>query len=66
MHRHSSMYGSQALKVPISTRTRPATSVGAGDFVRVRGHKHGSGGDKKEGALFYSETSGKFDLIPAK
>jgi hypothetical protein len=30
------------------------------------GHKHWSGGDKKEGALFYTETSGKFDLIPAK
>jgi hypothetical protein len=29
-------------------------------------HKHWSGGDKKEGALFYTETSGKFDLIPAK
>jgi hypothetical protein len=30
------------------------------------GHKHWSGGDKKEGALFYTETSGKFDLIPTK
>ena len=41
--------------------------VGPGDFLRVPGgHKHWSGGDKKEGALFYSETSGKFDLIPAK
>jgi quercetin dioxygenase-like cupin family protein len=41
--------------------------VGAGDFIRVPGgHKHWSGGDKKEGALFYEEGSGKFDLIPAK
>lgn len=41
--------------------------VGPGDFLRVPGgHKHWSGGDKKEGALFYTETSGKFDLIPAK
>ncbi|MCU1270436.1 MAG: hypothetical protein JWN74_1730 [Acidobacteriaceae bacterium] len=41
--------------------------VAAGDFIRVPGgHKHWSGGDKKEGALFYSESSGKFDLIPAK
>ena len=41
--------------------------VGAGDFLRVPGgHKHWSGGDKKEGALFYEEGSGKFDLIPAK
>src|SRR6266849_4931038 len=30
------------------------------------GHKHWSGGDKTEGALFYQEGSGKFDLIPAK
>ena len=29
-------------------------------------HKHWSGGDKTEGALFYQEGSGKFDLIPAK
>ena len=41
--------------------------VGPGDFIRVPGgHKHWSGGDKKEGAVFYEESSGKFDLIPAK
>ena len=41
--------------------------VGPGDFIRVPGgHKHWSGGDKKDGALFYEEASGKFDLIPAK
>ncbi len=41
--------------------------VGPGDFLRVPGgHKHWSGGDKAEGALFYEESSGKFDLIPAK
>ena len=41
--------------------------VGPGDFLRVPGgHKHWSGGDKKEGAVFYEEGSGKFDLIPAK
>jgi len=41
--------------------------VGAGDFIRVPGgHKHWSGGDAKEGALFYEESSGKFDLIPVK
>jgi quercetin dioxygenase-like cupin family protein len=39
----------------------------AGDFLRVPGgHKHWSGGDAKEGALFYEESSGNFDLIPAK
>ena len=41
--------------------------VGAGSFLRVPGgKKHWSGGDKKEGAVFYEESSGKFDLIPAK
>jgi quercetin dioxygenase-like cupin family protein len=40
--------------------------VGPGDFLRVPGgHKHWSGGDKTEGALFYEEGSGKFDNIPA-
>jgi quercetin dioxygenase-like cupin family protein len=41
--------------------------VGPGDFLRVPGgHKHWSGGDKTEGALFYEEGSGKFDTKPAK
>ena len=41
--------------------------VGPGDFLRIPGgHKHWSGGDKTEGALFYEEGSGKFDLIAAK
>jgi quercetin dioxygenase-like cupin family protein len=41
--------------------------VGPGDFLLVPGgHKHWSGGDKKDGALFYEESPGKFDFIPAK
>jgi quercetin dioxygenase-like cupin family protein len=41
--------------------------VGPGDYLFVPGgHKHWSGGDKSEGALFYEEGSGKFDNIPAK
>lgn len=41
--------------------------VGPGEFIRILGgHKHWSGGDKTEGALFYEEAKGKFDLIPAK
>jgi quercetin dioxygenase-like cupin family protein len=40
--------------------------VGPGEFIRIPGgHKHWSGGDKTEGALFYQEGSGKFDLISA-
>src|SRR2546426_2181187 len=34
-----------------------AKRVGLGDFIRIPGgHKHWSGGDRKEGALFYQET----------
>jgi len=41
--------------------------VGPGDFLRVPGGmKHWSGGDKTEGALFYTEGRAKFDLVPAK
>ena len=41
--------------------------VGPGSFLRVPGgRKHWSGGDPKEGALFFEEASGKFDSIPAK
>jgi quercetin dioxygenase-like cupin family protein len=41
--------------------------VGPGDFLNVPGgRKHWSGGDKTEGALFYQDGPGKFDLIPVK
>lgn len=41
--------------------------VGPGGFLRVPGgHKHWSGGDKTEGAVFYEESNGKFDLSAAK
>jgi quercetin dioxygenase-like cupin family protein len=41
--------------------------VGPGEYLFVPGgHKHWSGGDKTEGALFYEQGSGKFDTIPAK
>jgi quercetin dioxygenase-like cupin family protein len=41
--------------------------VGPGDYLMVPGgHKHWSGGDKTEGALFYQHSPGKFDLIPVK
>src|SRR3989475_8721079 len=44
-----------------------AKRVGPGDFLRVPGgHKHWSGGDRKEGALLYQGTVGKVDLIPVK
>jgi quercetin dioxygenase-like cupin family protein len=41
--------------------------VGPGGFIFVPGGmKHRSGGDAKEGATFYEESSGKFDIVPAK
>jgi quercetin dioxygenase-like cupin family protein len=41
--------------------------VGPGDYLLVPGgHKHWSGGDKTEGALFYQHSPGKFDFIPVK
>lgn len=41
--------------------------VGPGETLLVpAGHKHWSGGDKTEGALFYNETAGKFDINPVK
>jgi quercetin dioxygenase-like cupin family protein len=41
--------------------------VGPGEFIRIPGrHKHWSGGDKSDGALFYQEGSGKFDKLEAK
>jgi quercetin dioxygenase-like cupin family protein len=41
--------------------------VGPGEYIFIPGgHKHWSGGDKSEGALFYQEGLGKFDLVPAK
>lgn len=40
--------------------------VGPGCYLDVPGgDRHASGGDAKEGALFYEESNGKFDLIPA-
>jgi len=41
--------------------------VGPGEYLFVPGgHKHWSGGDKTEGAIFYEQGSGKFDTIPVK
>lgn len=39
--------------------------VEPGDFLLIPGGtKHWSGGDAKEGALFFNEMDGKFDLVP--
>jgi len=55
-------------KALIFIKMKRAKSVwGREIFSRVPGgHKHWSGGDRTEDALFYEEGSGKFDTIPAK
>ena len=41
--------------------------VGPGDFLFVPGGtRHWSGGDAKEGALFYEHGVAKFDVVPVK
>lgn len=41
--------------------------VSAGQFIRIPGgHVHYSGGDETDGALFYEESSGAFDLVAAE
>ncbi len=41
----------------------PEQRIGAGQYLFVPGgDRHSSGGDAKEGALFYYESAGKFDL----
>ena len=40
--------------------------VGPGQFLHIRGgHRHWSGGDSREGALFYHHATERFDLVPA-
>jgi hypothetical protein len=41
--------------------------VSAGHYIFIPGgDRHVSGGDAKEGAVFYQESAGKFDLNPVK
>jgi len=43
------------------------TRVGPGEFLFIPGGtQHWSGGDAKEGAFFYQEGLGKFDINPVK
>ena len=44
-----------------------ATRVAAGQYLFIPGgDRHVSEGDAKEGAVFYQESAGKFDLNPVK
>jgi quercetin dioxygenase-like cupin family protein len=41
--------------------------VGPGCYLDIAANvRHSSGGEAKEGALFYEESAGKFDLVPAE
>ncbi|HUR29636.1 MAG TPA: cupin domain-containing protein [Planctomycetota bacterium] len=41
--------------------------VGPGCFLETQaGERHASGGDATEGALFYQESAGTFDLVPVE
>jgi quercetin dioxygenase-like cupin family protein len=41
--------------------------VGPGQYLFIPGgDRHESGGDAKEGALFYNTSTGPFDLVPVK
>ena len=45
----------------------PEVRVSAGHYLFIPGgDRHVSGGDAKEGALFYQTSAGKFDLNPVK
>jgi glyoxylate utilization-related uncharacterized protein len=45
----------------------PEVRVSAGHYIFIPGgDRHVSGGDAKEGALFYQTSDGKFDLNPVK
>ena len=68
MHTHTSTLGLLVLKGAYLYRDDAGDKrVGPGEFLRIpAGHKHWSGSDKTEGALFFEQGDGKFDLIPAK
>jgi quercetin dioxygenase-like cupin family protein len=68
MHRHTNDLWIVVLKGAYLYKDEAGQKrVGVGDFIRIPGgHKHWSGADTKEGALFYEEASGKFDLLPLK
>jgi quercetin dioxygenase-like cupin family protein len=65
MHSHSSELRIAVIKGAYLYKGKNGQEhrVGAGMFVsNPAGDVHGSGGDEKEGALFYMEGEGKFDL----
>ncbi|MFL6516152.1 MAG: DUF4437 domain-containing protein [Chthoniobacterales bacterium] len=68
MHTHSNTLELLVIKGAYLYRDEAGDKrVGPGGFIRIpAGHKHWSGSDKTEGALFYEDSDGKFDLTPAQ
>jgi quercetin dioxygenase-like cupin family protein len=68
MHKHSSDTWLVVLKGAYLYKDENGEKrVAEGDFIRIPGgHPHWSGGDQKDGALFYQEGAGKFDRVPVK
>jgi quercetin dioxygenase-like cupin family protein len=68
MHSHTNDVSIVVLKGAYLYRDEAGEKrVGPGEFLRIPGgHRHWSGGDAKEGALFYQHSTAKFDLVPAK
>jgi quercetin dioxygenase-like cupin family protein len=69
MHSHSSNLRLVVLKGAYLYKGKNGEEhrVGPGMFItNPAGDHHWSGGDEKEGALFYMEGDDKFDLIPDK
>ncbi len=65
LHTHSSDIRIVVLKGAYVYRPEKGAEVrvGAGQYLFVPGgDRHASGGDAKEGAVFYQSSSGKFDL----
>ena len=68
MHKHTNDVSLVVLKGAYLYRDEQGEKrVGPGEFIRIPGgHKHWSGGDAQEGALFYQHSTAKFDLVPVK
>jgi mannose-6-phosphate isomerase-like protein (cupin superfamily) len=68
MHSHTNVVTLVVLKGAYLYRDDNGSKrVGPGEVLRIpAGHKHWSGGDAKEGAMFYQHMNAKMDMIPAK
>lgn len=68
MHTHTNEIGILVLKGAYLYKDSAGEKrVGPNSYIRIpAGHKHWSGGDKSQGALFYEESQGRFDLVPVK